>query len=192
MPLRRAVFLDRDGTMARDVPYCSRPEDFELFPGVPEAIALINRSGLLAVVITNQSGIARGYFTEEALHRIHRKMLTELERYGARLDGIYYCPHHPDDGCDCRKPKTALFRRAAEELGIDLQNSFVVGDMPLDIEAGRAIGARTVLVTAAPSGQDSSIIRPDHVAGDLYHGVSWIIARTPGTVVRICSRETVE
>lgn len=172
---RKAVFLDRDGTIARDVPYCPRPEDFELLPGVPEAIRLINESGLLAVVVTNQSGVGRGYFTEETLLRIHHKMVTKLERYEARLDGIYYCPHHPDDGCDCRKPKTALFRKAAADLKIDLSQSFVVGDMPLDIDAGRAIGARTVLVTTDPKGSKNINSQPDFTADSLQEAVRWIL-----------------
>jgi len=172
----KAVFLDRDGTIARDVPYCSRPEDFELLPGAPEAIRLLNESGLLVVVVTNQSGIGRGYFTEETLARIHRKMLEELKRCGARVDGIYYCPHHPDDGCDCRKPKTALFRKAAQDLNIDLARSFVVGDMPLDIDAGRAIGARTVLMTTGPGGVGGVAVKTDYTADSLTDAARWILA----------------
>jgi len=117
----KAVFLDRDGTIAMDVHYCRRPEDFELLPTVPEAISLLNENGFMVVVITNQSGIARGYFTEETLAQIHQKMTGELAKYDARVDAIYYCPHHPDDGCQCRKPKTALFFRAAKELNIDFK-----------------------------------------------------------------------
>ena len=104
----RAVFLDRDGTIARDVPYCSRPEDLELLPGVGEAIRLLNEHGFMVVIITNQSGIARGYFTEEMLERIHQKLKNDLAKSGAHVDAIYYCPHHPGEGCDCRKPKPAL------------------------------------------------------------------------------------
>lgn len=176
---RKAVFLDRDGTIARDVPYCRRPEDFELLPGVPEAVRLLNESGLLVVVITNQSGVGRGYFTEEALATIHQKMVTELGKHGARVDGIYYCPHHPDDGCDCRKPGTALFRKAADDLKIDLSQSFVIGDMPLDINAGRAIGARTVLVTTGPGGGRDIASRPDFTADSLQEAVNWILDNNP-------------
>ena len=121
----KAVFLDRDGTIARDVHYCRRVEDFELLPTVPEAIKLLNADGFRVVVITNQSGITRGYFTEETLARIHKKMEEELAEHGSRLDAIYYCPHHPDDGCECRKPKTALFQEASQQLDIGISLSLI-------------------------------------------------------------------
>jgi D,D-heptose 1,7-bisphosphate phosphatase len=124
--MNKAVFLDRDGTIARDVHYCRRVEDFELLPTVPEAIKLLNTNGFKVVVVTNQSGIARGYFTEQTLEQIHQKMKDELANHNAWVDAIYYCPHHPDDGCDCRKPGTALFLKAARELDIDLARSYVV------------------------------------------------------------------
>lgn len=174
---KRAVFLDRDGTIARDVPYCHRVEDFELLPTVPEAIKLLNESGFKVVVITNQSGIARDYFTEETLARIHKKMEDELAKSGARLDSIRYCPHHPDDGCECRKPKTALFHQAAAELGIDLSGSFMVGDMQMDINAGKALGCKTVLVTTGPNGANSIVNPPDYVADSLLEAVNWILER---------------
>ena len=170
---KRAVFLDRDGTIARDVHYCRRPEDFELLPTVPEAIRLLNTNSLKVVVITNQSGIARGYFTEEILAQIHDRMKQELAKDGAWVDAIYYCPHHPDDGCECRKPKTGLFLRAARELDIDLSRSFVVGDMPMDIDAGRALGSKTVLVTTGPQG--GIVDPPDYTAGSLLEAAKWIL-----------------
>ncbi len=146
----KAVFLDRDGTIAKDVHYCPRPEDFELLPSVPEAIKLLNENSFKVIVVTNQSGIARGYFTEETLAQIHQKMKDELAKYGARVDAIYHCPHHPDDGCECRKPKTALFLKAAGEHDIDLKSSYVVGDMQMDIDAGKSLDCKTVLVTTGP------------------------------------------
>ena len=170
---KRAVFLDRDGTIARDVHYCRRPEDFELLPTVPEAIRLLNTNSLKVVVITNQSGIARGYFTEEILAQIHDKMKQELAKDGAWVDAIYYCPHHPDDGCECRKPKTGLFLQAARELDIDLSRSFVVGDMQMDIDAGRALGSKTVLVTTGPQGE--TVDPPDYTAGSLLEAAKWIL-----------------
>ncbi len=138
--MNRAVFIDRDGTIARDVPYCSRPEDFELLPGAAEGIRILNEQGFKVVVVTNQSGIARGYFTEEMLTQIHQKMLRELARRGAHIDAIYYCPHHPDDGCDCRKPKPKLVLQAARDLNIDLAQSYVIGDSEMDIELARQAG----------------------------------------------------
>lgn len=118
--MHKAVFLDRDDTIARDVPYCSRPEDFELLPEAGEDIFLLNESGYKVIVITNQSGIARGYFTEVMLEMIHQRMRTALAVFGASMDGIYYCPHHPDNECDCRKPKPGLVFKAAWEHDIDL------------------------------------------------------------------------
>lgn len=171
----KAVFLDRDGTIARDVHYCRRVEGFEILPTVPEAIRLLNEHVFKIVVITNQSGIARGYFTEEILAQIHGKMENELAEYGARVDAIYYCPHHPDNGCKCRKPRTALFVKAAEEHDIDLGFSYVVGDMQIDIDAGKALGCKTVLVTTGPKGGGDIIDPPDHTADNLLEAARWII-----------------
>jgi len=171
----KTVFLDRDGTIAPDANYCSRPEDFEVFPDAAEAVKLLNRAGFRTIVITNQSGIARGYFTEDALARIHEKMVEELSKQGARIDAIYYCPHHPDDGCQCRKPGTLLFRQAAEEHYIDFDMSFMVGDTQMDIDAGRAMGCRTVLVTTGPR-QGSEVTAPaDYTAGSLLEAARWIV-----------------
>jgi histidinol-phosphate phosphatase family protein len=172
----RAAFLDRDGTIAKDVYYCRRPEDFVLLPTVSEAIRLLNENGFKVVVITNQSGIARGYFTDETLAQIHQKMAEELGKNGARVDAIYYCPHHPDDGCECRKPGTALFYRAAHELDIDLKQSFVIGDTNMDINAGKAIGATTLLVTTGPNGSADVASRPDFIAPNLLEGANWIVS----------------
>jgi len=168
--MNKAVFLDRDGTIARDVHYCRRVEDFELLPTVPQAIRLLNENGFKVVVVTNQSGIARGYFTEETLTQIHQKMKDELAKHHAWVDATYYCPHHPDDGCDCRKPKTALFHEAANELDIDLSRSYVVGDMQMDIDAGKALGCKTVLVTTGPQPPTAM---PDYTAQNLLDAARW-------------------
>lgn len=148
--MHKAVFLDRDGTIARDVPYCSRPEDFELLPGVAEGIKELNKHGFKVVVITNQSGIARGYFTEEMLARIHDKMLKELAQQGAQVDAIYYCPHHPDDNCNCRKPKPEMVFKAALDLDIDLSQSYVIGDNEMDVELARRASCRGSLKIGEP------------------------------------------
>jgi histidinol-phosphate phosphatase family protein len=168
----RAVFLDRDGTIARDVHYCRRPEDFKLFKDVPVSIKMLNEKGYKTVIITNQSGIARGYFTEETLARIHQKMKDELAAAGATIDAIYYCPHHPDERCNCRKPGTALFLKAAKELDIDLGRSYMVGDMQKDIEAGNTIGCKTVLLTTNGAAFPAC---PDHKASNLVEAVKWIL-----------------
>jgi D-glycero-D-manno-heptose 1,7-bisphosphate phosphatase len=170
-----AVFLDRDGTIARDVNYCSRVEDFQMLPTVPEAIKILNESDFKVVLITNQSGIARGYFTEQTLLLIHREMENELAKSGARIDAIYYCPHHPDDRCDCRKPKTGLFLQAAGKFDIDLSSSFVIGDTQMDISAGKVLGSKTVLVTTGPQKGSGITNSPDYTAGNLLEAVEWVI-----------------
>jgi len=168
----RAVFLDRDGTMAIDVHYCRRPEDFHLFPETAKAIMILKAQGFKVIVITNQSGIGRGYFTEQTLAEIHRKMTDDLAKENVTIDAIYYCPHHPDDNCDCRKPRPALILRAAKDFDIDLRRSYMVGDMPLDINLGKAAGCRTVLV--ANHITDKSL-KPDAVAGDIYQAAQTIL-----------------
>jgi D-sedoheptulose 7-phosphate isomerase len=167
-----AVFLDRDGTIARDVPYCSRPEDFELFPGVVEAVRQLQNNGFKVVLTTNQSGIGRGYFTFDALEKIHEKLHREMARGNVRLDGIYYCPHHPDDDCECRKPRPGMLLRSSAEMNIDLEKSFMVGDTVADIEAGRRVGCRTILINTA-SGIVPGI-GPDYTAVDFTDAVRWI------------------
>jgi len=146
----KAVFLDRDGTISRDVPYCSRPEDFELLPGAAEGIKLFNEHGFKVVVVTNQSGIARGYFTEKMLAEIHDKMITQLAEHGAHIDAIYYCPHHPDDNCDCRKPRPKMVLQAATDLDIDLSQSYVVGDSEMDVELAKLAGCKQGIRVGEP------------------------------------------
>lgn len=166
----KAVFLDRDGTMAPDVHYCSRPEDFDLFPDTAEAIKLLNENGYKVIVITNQSGIARGYFTAETLEKIHLKMKTLLAEKGARIDGIYYCRHHPDEKCDCRKPNTKLIKLAKGEFNIDLNQSYIVGDLDSDIQLGKNAGCKTILVR-----EIFSITPPDIKADNLIQAVRLIL-----------------
>ena len=161
----RAVFLDRDGTMAKDVHYCRRPEDFKLFPNTAKAIKLLNEHGFKVIVVTNQSGIARGYFTKETLAQIHEKMKSDLAKEGAWIDGIYYCPHHPDDNCDCRKPKPKLVLQAVRERDIELKHSFVVGDLEMDVGLGKAVGCKTILLRDSP--QEDMSISPDYIVSDL-------------------------
>lgn len=177
--MHRAVFLDRDGTIARDVPYCSRPEDFELLPGAAEGIKLLNEHVFKVVVVTNQSGIARGYFTEESLAQIHDKMGRELAKHGAHVDAIYYCPHHPDDSCECRKPKLGMLLQAASDWDIALGQSYVIGDAGADIDMGRNAGCRTILITENCLGRlhDERALHPDYVAPNISAAVQWIIAQ---------------
>lgn len=154
---QKAIFLDRDGTINKYVGFLRKEEEFELLPGVADAIKKINKSGYLAVVVTNQPVIARGEVTFEGLETIHNKMETLLGKEGAYLDGIYFCPHHPHSGyegevkelkidCDCRKPKPGMLLKAAEDLNIDLSQSYMVGDSENDVLAGKAAGCNTVLL----------------------------------------------
>ncbi len=143
---RRCVFIDRDDTIAKDVPYCDSPDKFNLFPGIPGQIKRLNDAGYLVIVITNQSGIGRGYFTEDTLKKIHEKMTSEIESAGGHLDAIYYCPHRPDENCACRKPKTLMGEMAAEKYGIDLKGSYMVGDSDADMGFGEGLGCRTIRV----------------------------------------------
>jgi len=160
--------------MAWDVPYCSRPEDFELFPDTARAVKLLNEHGFKVIVITNQSGIARGYFTEEVLAEIHEKMKAEIASEGAWLDGIYHCPHHPDEDCGCRKPRPELVLKATRDFDIDLGHSFVVGDLSMDIDLGKAVGCGTVLVKR-PSNNTEETTIPDAIVADLLEAVDVIL-----------------
>lgn len=181
--MNKAVFVDRDGTINRDVPYCSRPEDFELIPGVAEGIRLLNEHGFKVVVITNQSGIARGYFTEEMLALIHQKMRSELAKDAAFLDAIYYCPHHPDEECKCRKPNTGLFHKAASELQIDLSSSYVIGDRLLDVIVAKKVGCKAVLVPGEPEmlrGNPELENQADFACSSFYSAARWIVAQADG------------
>ena len=137
---RKAVFIDRDDTVARDVPYCSRPEDLKLFPGVGRSIKDLNDAGYLVIVVTNQSGVARGLFTLEMLDRIHEKLRAEIAQDGGRIDAIYFCPHHPDESCACRKPQIGLIHQATKDFDIDIAGSFVIGDSEHDVEMGQESG----------------------------------------------------
>jgi heptosyltransferase II len=174
------VFLDRDGTVNRDTGYITSPQELDLLSGVVEAVARLNRAGAKVVLVTNQSAIARGFITVDQLQTIHAVLLSRLEAGGARLDAVYYCPHHPNDGCRCRKPQPAMIHRAAADLALDLSRAYVIGDQPRDIELARQVGARAVLVLsgqtirAAVHDMEPSGIAPDFVAEALGDAVEWI------------------
>jgi histidinol-phosphate phosphatase family protein len=149
--MKRAVFLDRDGVINRKAvegEYVTRWEDFHFLPGVAEAISLLARAGWSVIVISNQRCVARGLLTITELEAIHEKMLEELARSGAKLDGIYYCPHDKESACPCRKPSPGMLLRAAQEHQIDLTSSWMVGDSASDIEAGKRAGCGTVRINA--------------------------------------------
>lgn len=187
---RPAVFLDRDGTINEQMGYINHITRFQLLPGVGAAIRSLNQAGLPVAVVTNQSGLARGYFPESLLDEVHDTMRRQLALEGARIDGLYICPHHPEAkeerfrlACNCRKPKTGLLEQAAAELGLDLARSYMVGDRWSDLRCGAAVGATTVLVLTGYGRGDACYIgptqpvQPDYVAEDLQDAVQWILAR---------------
>jgi D-glycero-D-manno-heptose 1,7-bisphosphate phosphatase len=184
-----AVFLDRDGTVIEDVGYLDRVEDITFFPWTVSAIRALNLAGLPVVIVTNQSGIARGYFTETWVETAHREIAASLARGGARIDAFYYCPHHPEGSvapyaiaCDCRKPGVGMIQRAARDLGIDPAQSFVVGDKWLDIGAARAAGARGILVRtgygATEETRPLANLAADVIVNNLAEAASWVLLRT--------------
>lgn len=176
-----AVFLDRDGTLIRDVGYLSGEEQIEVLPHVPQALRLLKQKGFKLVVVTNQSGVARGWLTEEKLAAIHEALIERLARHGIDLDAIYYCPHHPTEGvvpynicCSCRKPDVGLVKRAAKELRLDPARSYVVGDQLTDMELARRIGAKGIWIGGQqPTGRGP--VGSCFVARDLKEAAEWII-----------------
>jgi histidinol-phosphate phosphatase family protein len=185
-----AVFLDRDGTMVHDVGYLSRLEDLQWFPWTIEAVRLLHRAGFLVCVTTNQSGIALGFCTDAFVRRVHEEMSAAIEAAGARIDGWFYCPHHPEAAidalrtdCECRKPKPGLVRQAQQRFEVDLTRSFVIGDKSADVGLAEAVGARGILVRTGYG--ESELVRHDghmpgaaHIATDLLGAVTWILAET--------------
>lgn len=182
--------MDRDGTVCEEVGYVNHVDRVRLLPRSAEAIRKANERGFQTVVVTNQAGVARGYFPEEVVGEVHDRVRELLAEQGARLDGIYYCPHHPDVGapgyrreCSCRKPRPGLLHRARDEMGIDLATSYMIGDSVRDVEAGRRVGATTILVlTGYGRGElqhhsAAWAVHPDHVAEDLLEAIHWILER---------------
>ena len=184
---QRAIFLDRDGTMNVSKGFISKADDLELIPGTIDAIKAINKSGALAIVITNQPVIARGECSFEELHNIHNKLKTLLGEKGAFVDDIFYCPHHPDKGfegevpelkfdCECRKPKTGMIDEAVKKYNIDLSKSYMVGDSTMDLETARNAGIKSVLVNTGFAGNDGKYDRScDIEADNLFDAVEKII-----------------
>ncbi len=184
MEKRQALFLDRDGTLVHPGRYPSRPEDLHLYDGIGPELRVLQEAGFRLVIITNQAGIARGYFTEADLRRMHAHLTSELAFLGVHLDGIYYCPHHIDGvipelaiHCDCRKPQSGMLLQAAADLEIDLQNSWFVGDILDDIEAGNRAGCRTILVDLGTEQAPAQPLRhPNFVARDTLHALRIVAA----------------
>lgn len=189
--MRRAVFLDRDGTLIEEVDYLSSPSQVRVLPGVPQALTGLRELGFLAVLVTNQSVIARGLLTEVGLEEVHAEMGRQLgQAPSAEVDAIYYCPHHPYAGnppyrciCECRKPKPGLLIQAAADLDIDLRHSYMVGDKLSDLEAGWNAGCRSILVLTGYGKEVREQLRApvleriDHIADDLGDAAKWVAAQ---------------
>lgn len=178
--MHKAIFMDRDGTISEEIGYMYHAGLFRPFPWAGSAVRKINESGMKAVLITNQSGVGRGYFDEATVHQVHDILLTELTRSNAKLDAIYYCPHHPDADCNCRKPQPGMLIQAKEELDIDLGQSYVIGDKYLDVETAYAVGAKSVLVLtgygiAEQEKHKTLKNQPTYVAKDLMEAVEAIL-----------------
>jgi D-glycero-D-manno-heptose 1,7-bisphosphate phosphatase len=182
-----AVFIDRDGTLNIDCGYIADPRDLVLYPCAAQAVRLVNETGLKAIVVTNQSTVARGYCSEQMIEVIHAKLRDELEKEGAHLDAIYYCPHHPEIGgppyrvdCECRKPRAGMLYQAQRDHGIDLGRSYVIGDKTLDIDMARVVGAGAALVRTG-FGLDSirrlegKSLQPDFICDTVLEAVRAII-----------------
>jgi D-glycero-D-manno-heptose 1,7-bisphosphate phosphatase len=187
---RPALFMDRDGTISEEVGYVNHPARFRLFPYTAAAIKLLNENGWLAIVVTNQAGVARGYFSEDVIIQIHEQMQRDLQNASAKLDAIYYCAHHPSVGeppyrldCDCRKPRTGLIDRAAADFQIDLARSWMVGDRYGDVELARNAGLHSAFVLSGYGRGEweyqrgSWQIEPELVAEDLLEAVKTIVER---------------
>ena len=190
---RGAVFLDRDGTISEEVGYVNHIDRLQVYPWTTEAIRKLNRAGLPVIVVTNQSGVGQGYFPEELVRQVHRKIVTELASGGAHVDAFYYCPHHPNarleayrKNCRCRKPSTGLVEDAAYRFKIDLRSSYFVGDGSRDIELGINAGGRTVLVMTGYGRGNVEYLRdtwariPDLVAENLLEAVEKILEEIGG------------
>ena len=202
-----AIFMDRDGTLIEDVGHLHRAGDIRVYPKAFEAVRTVNQSGALAIVITNQSAIARGLLNEKQLEELHRFLQDAFEREEARIDAFYYCPHHPEAGagtytreCSCRKPQPGMLLRATQELQLELATSYMIGDKLADVEAGHRAGCQSILVKtgygtgelqpldqgegSAPVSEDP-LQTPDHVANNVLEAVDWTMEqafeRQPGT-----------
>lgn len=182
--MKKIIFLDRDGVINKDPAgwtphsYVTKWEDFLFLPGSVEALRKLNAAGYDIVIVSNQGGISRGFYTEEKLEEINNNILKELGAQGVRILKVYYCVHQTSDNCECKKPKTGLFRKAEKELGIKAAGAYFIGDGKMDIEAGRKIDLKTILVLSGktdPKDLESWEIKPDLIFKDLHEAVEFIV-----------------
>lgn len=175
----KVVFLDRDGTIIKDKVFLRDPDGIEFFPGTFDAIKILKKMRYKIVVISNQSGIGRGILTEKMVKEVNERFIRMLEKNDASVDALYFCPHHPDANCDCRKPQTGMIKKAVAELALDLKGAVVIGDHLADISLGKNIGAKTVLVLTGHGVKElveleDTGVEPDFVAGDLLEAANWV------------------
>jgi len=160
LPLSRAVFLDRDGVLTRERPdYVKTPKELEVLPNIGGPLREIQKREFRIIIVTNQSVVGRGLTTHLEMSKMHEKLRRELSRLGITIDGIYYCPHRPDEGCDCRKPQPGLILKAATELGIDKKRSWMIGDKEIDLEAARRAGCRGIRIPTNGNGLEEAVRR---------------------------------
>lgn len=177
---KKVVFLDRDGTLNVDIGYMRNPEELVLIEGAARSVRKLNDLGVFVVVLTNQSGVGRGYFTEAEVGRANERLLELLKKEGARADAVYFCPHHPDDGCSCRKPAIGMLKQAAAEHGLELKGAIVIGDKLTDVELAHNAGGRGVLVLTGFGSDESAKVgetgrAPDFIAKEIGEAVDWAI-----------------
>jgi D-glycero-D-manno-heptose 1,7-bisphosphate phosphatase len=189
---RPAIFLDRDGTIIVEKDFLGDPAGIELLPRAVDALKILKKHGYLVICVSNQSGVARGYYGEDAVRAVNDRLIKILKDHHATVDGIYYCPHHPHadlpgyrKNCDCRKPKTRMARQAMKDFAIDLGRSAMVGDRAADVEFGKNLGIPAILVTTGYGRaereriEDENLVPPDYIATDLYEAVEWILRNKP-------------
>lgn len=188
--MNKAVFLDKDGTIIEDVGYMQTPEQIRFIPGSIEAIKMLNEAGYKVVIISNQAGVARGLVTEDMLQTIDKVLHKRILNGGAHVDGIYYCPHHPEYGvypykqvCECRKPHPGLIKRAQRDLEINLSQSYMIGDKATDIEAGKRAGTKTIFVLTGQGKEQKEKLKekPDYITNNLLQATTWILSQQKNT-----------
>jgi D-glycero-D-manno-heptose 1,7-bisphosphate phosphatase len=173
----RAVFLDRDGVLMHDANYVGHVDQVVILDSAPEAVRRLQDAGFHVFVVTNQSGVGRGYFSREAVDEIHTLLDREFAKAGARIERYFVCPHHPEDQCACRKPSPKFLRDAAQEFALDLRRCFMVGDRSSDVQCGQNAGARSILVLTGAGAETLATgnVTPDHVAANVGAAVDWIL-----------------
>lgn len=177
-PRAKAVFIDRDGVLIRDADYLDTIDELVVYGGAPQALKLLREAGFKIVIVTNQSGVARGYFSLKTVHKIHAELKRRLARSGARWDAIYVSPHGPDSGHSWRKPGTGMLLAAKKRFGLDLKRSFLIGDKTSDIECARRAGCASALVLTGTGGRDKAYkAKPTAVRRDILSAARWIVAR---------------